>query len=168
MNIQEFFEEKERKAQEKIGQGKAALEPQQRGNTVSNAEQGDSTVIPVVHETAQVHKEVVESATVRVHKNVTEVEKSLEVPLVRENYEIKRVPVDRIIEEHPSIREEGNCIIIPVVEEVLVVQKKLKLVEEVHLIKRQITETHKETITVKQEELKVERVPTGNSTGNKV
>lgn len=168
MNIQEFFEEKERKEQEKANQGKTALDPVERGKTVSNVEQGDSTVIPVVQETAQVHKEVVESATVRVHKNVIEVEKSLEVPLVRENYEIKRVPVDKIIEEHPTIREEGNCIIIPVVEEVLVVQKKLKLVEEVHLIKRQITETHKETITVKQEELKVERIPAGNSTDKKV
>ena len=162
MNIQEFFEEKDRREQEKSEKEKAGSEPQELGETISRAEQDDTLVIPVVHETAEVHKEVVESATVRVHKNVTEVEKRLEVPLVRENYEIKRVPIDEFIEEHPPIREEGNSIVIPVVEEVLVVQKKLKLVEEVHLIKRQITETHKETITLKQEEVKVERVPTGN------
>lgn len=165
MNIQDFFDENER---EKSEQGKSDLQQPETEKSSSGAVVENPTVIPVIHETATVHKEMIESGKVRVQTRVSEVEKNLEIPLVRENYEIKRVPVDEFIDEHPSIREEGDSIIIPVVEEVVVVQKKLKLVEEVHLVKRQITETHKETVTLKQEEIRVERIPAGNNTGNKI
>jgi uncharacterized protein (TIGR02271 family) len=155
MNVQQYFEERERAEQE---QAKKEQVTQEVGKT-------ESTVIPVVQEQAHIYKEEVASAKVHVHTNVTEVEKNLEVPLVSESYEVKRVPMDQLIDEHPPIREEGGHLIIPVVQEVLVVQKRLKLVEEVHLIKQQTTVTRTESFTLKKEEVTVERIPVNKGAG---
>lgn len=60
---------------------------------------------------------------------------------------VTRVPIGRDIavgESLPQAREEGDTTIVPVFEEVLVVEKRLRLVEEVH-IRRTIT---RETLTV--------------------
>ena len=154
--MQQYFEEKER----------AELEKGKTENSVQGAGQNETTVIPVVQEQAHVHKEEVTSAKVHVQTKVTEVEKSLEVPLMTENYEVKRVPIDQLLEEHPPIREENGHLIIPVVQEVLVVQKRLKLVEEVHLIKQQTTVTRTENFTLKKEEVIVERIPADKGTGS--
>ena len=50
-----------------------------------------------------------------------------------ESVEVTRVPVNREIDTAPSIRTEGDVTIIPVVEEVIVVEKRLVLKEEIHL-----------------------------------
>lgn len=154
MNIQQYFEEKEQMENEKSEQqGKAAGSTGQPPTHPTA-----STVIPVVEEQATISKQVVTSASVVVHTHVSEGKQSLAIPLTTETYEVKRVAMNEFVDERPPVREEGNCIIVPVVEEVLVVQKRLKLVEEVHLVKRQVTETHKEDIVLKKEEVTVERV----------
>ena len=153
MNIQEYFHENERQEQEKADQ--TAESP---GVTPHGPEEG-SIVIPVNEETVQVHKEVMESAKVRVQTTVSDVEKSFSVPLTGETYDIKRVAINELIDERPQVREEGDCIIIPVV----IIQKRLKLVEEVHITKRQTTTTHQENIIVKKEDVVIERLPIPNN-----
>jgi stress response protein YsnF len=55
------------------------------------------------------------------------------------------------------MRYEGDTLIIPVIEEVLVVEKKLLLKEEVHITKY-VGETQQEkTVTLRSEEVSVER-----------
>ncbi|HEV7329494.1 MAG TPA: YsnF/AvaK domain-containing protein [Flavisolibacter sp.] len=171
MNIQQYFEEKEQKEQEKAEQHNAVQqnnEPSKRVSASPTAQADEAVVIPVIQESATVHKEVVESAKVQVHTHVTEETKSLAVPLATESYEVKRVPINELINERPPVRQEGNCTIIPVVEEVLVVEKRLKLVEEVHVVKRQVTNTHKENITLRKEEVVINRIPTDKGTDNKI
>lgn len=51
----------------------------------------------------------------------------------RHGYDVQRVPIDKIIDQPVSPRQEGDTMIFPVVEEVLVVQKKLVLKEEIHV-----------------------------------
>lgn len=159
MNIQQYFEEKEQKEQEQTGR-QPGVQP---ANALTQTQVGETVVIPVIEETASIDKKVVDSATVVVHTNIIEEKKSVAVPLTTEEYEVKRIPVNEFVDERPPVRQEGNCIIVPVVEEVLIVQKRLKVVEEVHLVKRQLTETHKEDIVLKKEEVTVERVPIGNN-----
>jgi uncharacterized protein (TIGR02271 family) len=125
-------------------------------------EEFTSTVIPVVQEQATVDKKTVESGKVRIEKKVVEVEKTIDIPLLKEGYEIERVPVNKIVDSHPSIREDGDIIIIPVVREVLVVEKRLELVEEVHVIKHRTEVPHTENFTLRKEEVNVERNPSGN------
>ena len=45
----------------------------------------------------------------------------------------KRVSVDKIIDEPAGIRREGDVMIVPVMQEQLVLVKKLVLKEEIHL-----------------------------------
>lgn len=153
MNIQQYYEEKERAEQEK-GSREQVTGPQPASANRESSEQ----VIPVVQEQVHISKEEIETAKVLVQTKVVEVEKTIDVPLMKEGYEVERVAMDQLIDTYPQVREEGDRIIIPVVQEVLVVEKRLKLVEEVHLIKRQTTVTRTEMFTLKKEEVIVDRV----------
>ncbi len=54
-------------------------------------------------------------------------------PLYTEDVGIDRVPVNQLVDEPPVTREEGDVTIIPVVEEVLVVQKRYMIKEEIRI-----------------------------------
>ncbi len=117
----------------------------------------DEVVVPVAEETAVVRKERVVSETVRLHKKVHEYEQSVDVPLQAEDIEVERVPVDRWVDEEVPVRQEGDTVIYPVLKEVLVVEKRLKLVEEVRVTRRRATHHAEEKVTLRREEIIVER-----------
>ena len=54
-------------------------------------------------------------------------------PLFREDCEVERVQVKRILDQPAEIRQDGDTLIIPLMEEVLVVEKRLMLREELHI-----------------------------------
>ena len=60
--------------------------------------------------------------------------KTVEAPLIQEAVEVRRVPVNKEVSEMPRVVETGDEIVIPVVEEEIVVSKRLILKEEVHVI----------------------------------
>jgi hypothetical protein len=62
--------------------------------------------------------------------------KATDAELFREGYSIERVQIDRIVAEPPVQRQEGDTLILPVVEEVLVVEKRLMLREEIRITRR--------------------------------
>jgi hypothetical protein len=57
--------------------------------------------------------------------------------LFRRGYSVRHVPVERILDEPAVPRQEGETMIYPVMEEVLVVEKKLMLKEEIHVTPEQ-------------------------------
>ncbi|MCU1257248.1 MAG: hypothetical protein JWO80_133 [Bryobacterales bacterium] len=61
---------------------------------------------------------------------------SPDAKMFREGYAIERVQVDRIVAEPPVQRQEGDTLVLPVVEEVLVVEKRLMLREEIRITRR--------------------------------
>lgn len=156
MNIQQYYEEKNNREEQERAQNAEQGKPAQVN---TSAEQ----VIPVVQEQATISKEERETSTVRIHKNVVEVEKNISVPLLQEGYDVQRIAVNQFVDATPPVREEGDTIIIPVVREVLVVEKRLELVEELHVIKRKTTVDRTESFTLRKEEVNIERIPTNNS-----
>jgi len=114
-------------------------------------------VVPIVEETAVVYKEHVTTDTVRLHKRVHEDEQILDIPVQTEAIEVKRVPVGRWIETPAVVRHEGDTTVYPVVEEVLVTEKRLRLVEEVRVTRRQTTHKVRQQIGLRREEIVVER-----------
>lgn len=117
-----------------------------------------SQTIPVVEEQLRVDKKVVESGKVHLSKRVVENETSVTLPLTEESYEIERVPVNRVVDEPPqAMRQEGNTTIIPVVREVMVVQKRYEIVEEIRLTKNVTQEQHTEQVTLRKEEVDINR-----------
>jgi len=82
---------------------------------------GESIVIPVVVEELEVRKRTVETGRGRIRKTVTEREEVIDEPLLKEEVRVERVPVHRVVDGPVSVRQEGDTVIIPIVEEVLVV-----------------------------------------------
>jgi uncharacterized protein (TIGR02271 family) len=117
------------------------------------------TVIPVFEEELSVAKRVVETARVQVSRVTHSHQQMVDELLQHEKVEVERVPIDRPIEAMPSIRQEGEVTIIPVVEEVLKVERRLVLKEEVHIRRIKQTERHQELVTLRRQEALVSRTP---------
>jgi uncharacterized protein (TIGR02271 family) len=111
----------------------------------------------ILQEEANIDKKIVESGKVYIHKKVQETNEEISVPVSHESVTIKKVTVNKYVDVAPSVRNEGNTTIIPVIKEVLVIEKKLLLVEEVHVIKEVIEKTEEHTIPLRKEEIEVER-----------
>jgi uncharacterized protein (TIGR02271 family) len=126
-----------------------------------NAPLGE-VVIPVAEETVSVSKREVETGRVRVALT-TETEAVIAQETLRgRRVEVERVPVNRTLAEGeaaPQSREEGDTLVIPVVEEVAVVVKRLVVREEVRLRFFTIEEPFAEDVTVRRQHATVERIP---------
>ncbi|RYY92958.1 MAG: DUF2382 domain-containing protein [Chitinophagaceae bacterium] len=117
----------------------------------------DEIVIPVIEESMTVEKEVVETGKVRVRKIVTAEEHNLNIPLIQEFYDVERVPTSKIYEKAPVPRQEGETIIVPVVKEVLVIEKRYEVIEEVRLTRKVASTPHIQQITLMKERVEVIR-----------
>ena len=126
---------------------------------VSPADAGRETVIPVFEENLSVSKRVVETARVRVSRVTHDYQQVVDELLQHEKVEVERVPVDRPVDAMPSVRQEGDVTIIPVVEEVVKIERHLVLKEEVHIRRVKHTERHQETITLRRQEAVISRHP---------
>ena len=72
--------------------------------------------------------------------------------------DVVRVPIDRVVERAPEVRTEGDVTIVPVLEEVMFVEKKLVLKEELHIRRRTETETVDVPITLRRQRVVVEHL----------
>jgi uncharacterized protein (TIGR02271 family) len=125
--------------------------------------QDEPMVVPVLVEELEVQKRLVETGKVRITKVVHEHETLVDEPLFQDNVAITRVPMQRVVDGPVPVREEDGTTIISIVEEVLVVEKRWMLREEIH-IRTQRLETHQpQRITLRSEDVRVERVPSINT-----
>jgi len=78
--------------------------------------------------------------------------------LLDHRVEVERVPVGREVAEVPEVREEGDVTIYPVLEEILVVEKRLVLKEEVRV--RRITSRSEvsQPVTLRRQRADIERI----------
>ena len=113
-------------------------------------------VVPVVAEELDVQKRAVPTGGIRVHRRVLEHEEEVDMDLQREHVQVKRVLFDQEVEGPLPIRREGDTLIIPVVEEVVVVNRRYRLKEEVHVMKTVRTERYQERIPVQRQEAVIE------------
>jgi uncharacterized protein (TIGR02271 family) len=118
----------------------------------------EEVIIPVLREELEVHKEIRKTGTVRVRKTVRELEEVVNESLASETADVERVPMNLIVGSPPPVRTEGNVTIIPVVKEELIVTKQWRVIEELRVTKRISTSDYHENVTVRAEEVTVERV----------
>lgn len=120
-------------------------------------------VLPVVQEEVEIGARRVQTGTVRVSTRTTQREEAVDLTTVREEAEVRRVPVNKVVDAVPEVRREGDTMILPVMEEVLVVQKRLVLKEEIH-VRTVRHETHDpRRIPLRGQEVVVERIPLGSA-----
>lgn len=120
----------------------------------------DGMVLPVVEEALHVGKRRVETGGgVRVNKHVHEREELVDLPLSADEFVIERVARGELLAEGemPVQREEDGTLILPVLEEVLVVQKRLRLREEIHIQRRRKEVHAPQRVVLRREELEVQR-----------
>ena len=96
----------------------------------------DDTVISLMEETAEVDIRARITGRTRVTTHTETTTETVEASVESRNVEVTRVPIGRDLEPGepvPGPREEGDTTIVPVFEEYLFVEKRLRLVEEVHI-----------------------------------
>jgi hypothetical protein len=114
--------------------------------------------IPLIEEEAVVERHARPTATVRVRTETHEREEDIDEVLTSEIVDVTRVPVERYVDAPAPVREEGDTTIVSVHEEVLVVEKRLLLKEELHLTtrKEERRETHR--VSLRRQSAEVERI----------
>ncbi len=119
-------------------------------------------VVPLIAEEIQIGKRVVDTGGMRVHKTVREDVQTINEPIIREYIEVERVAVNQYVETAPAIRYEGDVMIVPVLEEVIVTEKRLLLREELHLVKRREEVSNVQEVTLRREDVSVEEFAAEN------
>lgn len=122
--------------------------------------------IPLTEERLRVEKRGIDAGVIRINKTVEEVQENIVVPIVRDDVEVQRVPLNQQLDAPAKSRQEGEWLIVPVMREVLVVEKRLMLVEEVRIRRTQITEQKEVRDTVRQERLTIEESRQPNQTNS--
>ena len=119
-----------------------------------------SSALPVIEEKLQVRKRLVEEGGVRISKQVESREVVVDEVLRNERVEVERRPIGLRLEgdDIPKPRHEGDTWIVPVIEEVLVTEKRLVLVEEVRITRSQGTHHAPQRVTLRKEKVLVERL----------
>jgi len=124
------------------------------GTATAKAEGG--TTVQVREEELHARKQPVQAGEVRVHKDVVTEQKTLQVPVQREEVVVERHPVAGHQASTGDIRP-GEEIRIPVKEEQVRVEKEAVVKEEVKVGKRKVQDTETVGGTVRKEEVRVEQ-----------
>ncbi len=119
----------------------------------------DSLRVPVVQEELRVGRRMVETGRgVRLHKTVSDETVRIDEDLMQQELDIERVPIDAWVEGAlPERRQEGETLVIPVLEEVLVVQKRVRLKEEIRITAKARQHRASEQVVLREEHVSVER-----------
>ncbi|TVQ41921.1 MAG: DUF2382 domain-containing protein [Gloeocapsa sp. DLM2.Bin57] len=134
------------------------LIPQEDGRYFVNITGAEELILPVIEEQIIIEKERIPRGIVRVNKRVETREKEIDATTTHEEVIVERVPINKLVENaSPKVRKERGVLIIPVVEEVAVIEKRLLLVEEVHISKQRTQKTQPHSVMLQREVIEVER-----------
>lgn len=145
-----------------------ALRPQGEGYAIAGDAVGERLdvagsgsgrlVVPIHVEELVAEKRVVERGMVRIERRVEEIPQGVTLDLQREEVDVERVAIGRSVDAVPEPRWEGQTLVLPVVEEEVVVTTRLVLREEVRVTRRTVTEQVSREVTTRREVLHVEQV----------
>ena len=121
--------------------------------------ESQGNTIKVIAERLLIEKRTVEGEGVRVRIVMDEEETPASVTLRAERIEVEHVPIGRMVERAPPVREENGVTIIPVMEEVVVTETRLVLKEELHIRRVAETREHQQTVLLRRQRAEVERLP---------
>ena len=125
----------------------------------------DEIRVPVLEERLDVGTRPVELGEVRLHKTIELFEQVARQPILREDVIVERVEMHQELDAPAEPHMDGDWFVVPIMEEVLVVQKRLVLKEEVRIKKRQVTEEYEVREQLRREHLDVEDATTHGIVG---
>jgi uncharacterized protein (TIGR02271 family) len=115
-------------------------------------------VFPLAEEVATVDRREVVTGRVRVQTSTDTVTELAQAQLQHDTVEITRVQVDRVVPSVPEIRSDGEVTIVPVVEEVMVVEKRLILKEELHIRRTRSVQNVEVPVPLRKQRAAIERL----------
>lgn len=127
------------------------------GESPQSLAAGNELLIPVLREELDVRKQRITTGIVRVRKIVHEREESVNETGFYTELQIERVPINKTVELPPPVRQDGATTVYSVVEEVLVITRQYLVKEEVRITPRIIESPLHQRISLRTEELVVER-----------
>jgi uncharacterized protein (TIGR02271 family) len=118
----------------------------------------EEKTLPVMEENLRLGVGKIEKGKLTAKKKITEEDLIVSGPVLQDELSIERIPLNQYIDEAPpSVRYEGETMVIPVIEEEVVVQTRLRLVEEVRITRRQRERIAEEPVTIRREEVIIQR-----------
>ncbi|MCW6508658.1 YsnF/AvaK domain-containing protein [Lichenifustis flavocetrariae] len=119
----------------------------------------ESQTVELIEEVADVGVRDVVTGRVRVETRVKQFEELARMELQSDVVEVSHVPIGRaIVGDVPQTRVEGDLTIIPIFEEIMVVEKRLVLKEEIHIRRHQKAETVEIPVTLRRETADIRRL----------
>ena len=117
-----------------------------------------SPAVPLYSEELSVSRQQITGDTVQVSVVTHEGEGVVDEMLNYERVEIDRVPIGRPVDAIPPVRQEGETTILPVVEEIIVVQRRLILKEEVRITRLHVSERYQEAVVLRKQDAVITRM----------
>ena len=131
---------------------------EQRDPTLARDPAAPEDIIALAEEVAHVGKQEVTTGRVRLRTVVDAEERFVRETLEQRNVEVTRIPKNEIVDVVPTVRTEDGVIIVPVFEEVVVVETKLVLKEEVHIRTNVSKDTVEFHVPIRKQRAVVERL----------
>src|SRR5262245_39194216 len=125
--------------------------------TVEETQDKDQVVVPLHAEEVSVAKRRVVTGKVKVGTVTRETEQLVEELLEHEHVEIDRTAIGKQVDKAPPVREEGDTLIIPVLEEIVVVERRLLLKEEIRVRRTREKQPYQERVVVRKQEAVITR-----------
>ena len=122
---------------------------------------GVERTVPAIEERVRVDKVAVDRGGYRVSKRVELREEVVEEELLRDEVSIERRPIGTTLpagSAPPAPHYEGDTLVVPVLVETVVVEKRLLLVEEVRITRTPVSELTRQPVTLRAERISIERL----------
>ena len=113
--------------------------------------------IKVFEETLRVDKRLVETGRAKIHVTVSEHDEAIETLLMHQDVVVNRVPIGTEITAMPPVRREGETIIVSIVEERAIVEKRMFLKEELHIHIDQTKRMETQVVSLRREHAEIDR-----------
>ena len=94
---------------------------------------------------------------IRLVRTIREREEVIDEPLLRDDVHVRRVPIGREVDGPMDSRYEGDTLVIPVMREEMVVDRRWVLVEELHVTRARGEERQTEHVQGRGEHVRMER-----------
>src|ERR1700759_4672541 len=113
--------------------------------------ESERVVLPLLTETLTTSRNQIGGNVIRVATVTQEHEYFVDEELSHQHVEIERVTVGRQVDAIPPVRVEGDTTVLPVMEEVVVIERRLILKEEVRVTRVRSTERHRERVVLRKQ-----------------
>jgi uncharacterized protein (TIGR02271 family) len=131
---------------------------QPHGKNVEESRDKDQVVVPLHAEEVSVAKKRVVTGHVKVGTVTRETEQVVHELLEHEHVEIERTAIGKQVDKAPPVRQVGDTLIIPILEEIVVVERRLLLKEEVRVRRTREKQPYQERVVLRKQEAVITRL----------